>query len=535
MTRGKTFFGALGAAALLMLLAPCFISRAQGTLSGSIESSSIFDPGKGGATDGFHSNNYVKLDYRSGRFSAGLQGEWYPDPLPGFSANLKGIGLPGKYISWTESAWSLTAGDFYEQFGTGAILRSWEDRDLGLNNSIGGMRLRGDFLGGGLSVKALGGVPRSGLRYDKSLVWGGDLEVAPLTLLGVESDHGFSLGGSLVGKYEWAPESDMTLLLGAPVPASMLMYSARASYSFGGFSAQAEFIGKGGDFTAVHQASAGDLYVLRPGKALTVEAAFAARGFSASVTYRYLDNMAVRSHRTLGTVDISNTLNYLPALCQQQTYMLATLNPYETYSEGESGFRGDVYYTFKRGTALGGKYGTKLHVGGSWIDALGKVLPLRDKNNLAYRDLNVDIEKRWTSYWKITFFVSIQESSPTHGNRKATNAQNVFVVENLWKLSRGTSLRSELQYLFSHELTRDWMAGLLELGIAPHWSLSVSDMWNHGSTKVHYWNVSAAYAVNSFKVMLGYGHNREGMVCSGGVCRWQPEYEGASLRLQWSF
>ena len=79
------------------------------------------------------------------------------------------------------------------------------------------------------------------------------------------------------------------------------------------------------------------------------------------------------------------------------------------------------------------------------------------------------------------------------------------------------------------------MAGLVEVGLAPHWSFTVSDMYNHGDTKQHYWNVSAAFAHKAFKALLGYGRNREGMVCSGGVCRWQPEYKGINLRIQWSF
>ena len=96
-------------------------------------------------------------------------------------------------------------------------------------------------------------------------------------------------------------------------------------------------------------------------------------------------------------------------------------------------------------------------------------------------------------------------------------------------------MRTELQYLYSQELTRDWMAGLLELSLAPHWSVSVSDMYNHGSTGVHYWQAAVSYSLNSLNISLQGGRSREGMVCSGGVCRWQPAYSGAGLRVQWSF
>lgn len=502
---------------------------------GSLESSSVFDHDKSSPYYGFHFNNYAKFTLGYGRFSAGLQAEWYPNPLPGMDLSLKGFGVPMKYVAWDGGPVKVTVGDFYEQFGSGLILRAWEDRDLGLNNSLGGLRLSADFLDGALGVKALGGFPRSGLRYSNTAVFGGDAVLSLIRLINPESEHAVTVEGSILDRFEWRTPEDIGLLMGSPAPSNVLMYSVRMSYAWRSLLVKAEYVGKGKDFTAIHHDGNSDTYVLSGGRAATVEANYASGPFSGTVSWRYLDNMAWRAFRTTGTLGISNTLNYLPAFCQQQTYMLACLNPYETYVEGENAFRGDFYYRFRRGSALGGKYGMKLHVGGSWINALGKVLPRRDTDYLAYRDLNIDVDRTWTRNFKTTLFVSIQESSPTHGNRKATNAQNVFVLEGLNKFSRGISLRWELQYLYSQELTRDWMAALLELGIAPSWMVSVSDMYNHGSTKEHYWNVSVAYSREAFRAMLGYGRHREGMFCSGGVCRWQPEYKGVSLSLQWSF
>ena len=524
--------------AALLLLSPAANAQSDGHLSGSLESSSLYDDEEDSPYKGFHSNNYLKLDYRKGRFAAGLQGEWYPSPLPGYDPALKGWGLPVKYLSWEEDAWSVTAGDFYEQFGSGILLRSWEDRNLGLGNSLGGVRLRASLPARGLSVTLLSGAPRSAANrsgYASSLVSGGNLSLLPSRLFDWDDPLGLLFETGLVHRYEWSPEADMTLLLGEEVPSSVLLHSFRLSADPGSFHFSFEYVGKGRDFTPVRHDRASDTYELQRGRALTAEASWQGGGFSATASWRYLDNMAFRASRTLGTLVPSNTLNYLPALCQEQTYMLAGLNPYETFAEGESGFRGDLYYRFRRGSALGGKYGMTLHVGGSWIEALGKVLPRQDHSRLAYRDLNIDLERRWNRRLKTVLFVSIQENSPTHGNRKATEAQNVFVFEGQYKISDATSLRAELQYLYSEERERDWVAGLVELGIAPHWSFSLSDMYNHGSTKDHYWNLSASWSRNAFKCILGYGRSREGMVCSGGVCRWQPEYKGMFIRAQYSF
>lgn len=503
-------------AALAMLFPAA--ARSQGVLNGSLESNTIFDDESSSPWYGFHSNNYLKLDYSNGRFGAGLQGEWYPSPLPGYDLSLKGFGVPIKYVRWKGDNWSITGGDFYEQFGSGLVLRSYEDRNLGVANSLGGVKFTSAFLDDNLYVTVLSGVPRQGLGYAKSLVSGADIN---LTL------GDFSFGASVVDRTEWAQEEDMALLLGSPAPANVLMFSGRAGWSSYGFQAQAEYVERSKDFTAVHNSSTSDSYVLDGGRAFLGRVGYFDKKISATVTYRYLYNMDFASRRTLGTKVLSNTLNYLPALCKQQTYMLACLNPYETYSEGESGFAGQVSYHPLKNLSF--------TLGGSWIDGLGKVLPLRDNNHLAYRDFYASADYRWSKKLKTTLYVSIQESSPTHGNRKATNAQNVFVLDGTYKFSSDFTVRGELQYLYSQELTKDWMAALLEFGIAQDWSVSLSDMYNHGSTKEHYWSINAAYSGPGFRIMAGYGHNREGMVCSGGVCRYQPEYKGAFLKLQWFF
>lgn len=515
-----------GIALALALLVPA-AAYSQGYVHGSLESNTVYDDDASSPYHGFHSNNYLRLDADFGSWAIGLQGEWYPSPLPGYDLSLQGIGLPMKYLRFGEYSFSFTIGDFYDQFGSGLVLRSWEDRDLGIANSIGGVRLHSGFFRDRLSLTLLTGAPRQGLGYAKSNVTGADanLTLGPLTL-----------GSSLVARTERNPDEDLYTVLNAAnavtdirtsVPGTVFLYSGRASLSRGTFSADAEIVLKSQDVTAVHNASTSDSFVLEGGRAFLGDLSYYNKYVIARATYRYLYNMDMAARRTLGTKVLSNTLNYLPALCKQQTYMLASLNPYETYSEGESGFSGDIYLKRIKGFAF--------RVGGSWIDGLGKVLPLRENNHLAYRDIYINADYRWSKKLNTTLYISIQENSPTHGNRKATNAQNVFVLDGTYKYSKKYSLHTELQYLYSQELTKDWMAGLVEFGMAPNWSFTLSDMYNHGSTKQHYWNVGASYTRAGFHIMAGYGRNREGMICSGGVCRYQPEYKGAFVRARWYF
>ena len=528
----------------LALLPAALRAQERGSVTGSLESNSIYyldDAVIGTPEHPWGSNNYLKLDYASGTglFTAGLQAEWYPQALAGYPAELQGAGLTGLYAAYNGRLFEATAGSFFEQLGSGLILRTWEDRELGLNNVLTGGRVSFHTANRGLTVKLLGGLPKYGLwPTSGTAVAGGDLSLDLLPLFGAESSHSIILEGSVVDKFTSRVEDNIAFLAssaGFSVPSQVLSWSGRLQYSYGGFSLKGEYVGKGTDFYVEALPKAKEAYRLKGGNAQLVELNYAAGSFSGTITLRRLENMADRIFLTASSPSPANTLNYLPSLCMQQTYMLAGLNPYVTYADGEAGFQGDLYYTFRRGTALGGKYGMKLHVGGSWIEALPFALPDRDVHHLAYRDINIDLERTWSRKLKTIFFVSIQENSPTHGNRKATDAQNVFVLDALYRFSKTVSLRTELQYLYSEELTRDWMAGLVELSFAPHWSISASDMYNHGSTKVHYYNIGASYSWNALNISLNAGRTREGMVCSGGVCRWQPAFKGVSLRAQWSF
>ena len=461
---------------LTLLLALPLVAAAQvplwgGYLTGGLESDMALY--RGGA---FAANNYLKLDYVHGRFSAGLQMEYYPTPLSGYAPELKGFGVPGKYVAWTAETWSLTLGDFYEQFGAGLLLRSWEDRNLGWNNSIGGARATFRTANDRFTARILYGFPRRYLKYDSAQVAGADVTFRVSDALSLEG----AITDRITGD--------------GHVPGGSLS----AACDIGGFSGKAEYAISGG------------------GNAQLLSLNYAARPVSASVTLRRLSRMTDPLQ-----------MNYLPALCLEQTYMLASLNPYTTFAEGEIGGVADLYWR------IGKTW--KIHLNGSMIYALPSALKNYDHCRMAYRDFNADVERKWTSRFKTVAFVSIQENSPSHGDRKATNAQNVFVLDALYRFSDTFSLRAQAQYLYSQELTKDWMGGLLEVGLAPHWSFHVSDMYNHGDTRDHYWEAGISYTRSSFKAALSYGHQRAGYICSGGVCRWQPEYTGGMLRLNWNF
>lgn len=531
-----------------MLLLICCVrataQQKQGSLSGSFETNTIYyvNDSKTNATvpqDNYGSNNYLKLDYRYGRLSAGLQAEWFPQPLQGYSTEWKGYALASKYVMWTGKTYSVTIGDWYDQFGSGLLFRAWEDRTLGLNNSIGGARFVWQPIEA-LAVKAVWGFPRDYIHstyrgykeleslynnYTDTQIAGVDLSIGINQLLGIDSDHRFTIEGSVLERMEQSiPEYYRVELIGFDVPKNNLSYSARIGYNYQGLSVKGEYVGKQNDYFDSPITLNPEL---RSGNAQLVEANYSTGGLSASVMFRRLDNMVNKAYRSATSLE-SNTLNYLPALCQQHVYLLTTLQPYYTNTYGETGGQIDLYYMFGKGSKIGGKRGLKLHANMSTYYSLKKY-DARDKNSFLFRDVTVDVEKSWNRKLKTILYMTIQEYSPTHGEHRMTEVQNIIVADVQYKFTSTLSLRGELQYLYSKEGDGDWTAGLLELNLAPRWSLFGSDMYNQGNTKVNYYSGGVSYTYGAVRVAASYGRNRAGMVCSGGVCRWQPAYTGGNL------
>src|SRR5215813_107679 len=71
-------------------------------------------------------NGFANFIYESGNFSAGLRYESYLDPLSGFDPRYTGTGIPYRFLRYNSDNLDVTVGSFYEQFGSGLILRAYE-------------------------------------------------------------------------------------------------------------------------------------------------------------------------------------------------------------------------------------------------------------------------------------------------------------------------------------------------------------------------------------------------------------------------
>lgn len=526
------------------------------TVSGSIQSDMLVPTGKqaDGSNEDFRTNTFVDLSVMSKYLDAGARFEYLDHPLPGFESDYKGYGVPNFYLKAKLKNFEVTAGTFYEQFGSGFILRTYEERSLGIDNSLLGARIVTSPVKG-VRIKALTGQQRRYWAHNDSWVSGADLELSLDSWFKglAKSGTSLTLGGSFVNKNEDNKEDIFNGNYRLVLPRNVNAWDARVTLNTHGLNILAEYAQKDPD------PSFDNRYIYRKGNVAMLSASYSKKGFSLLAQAKRSDNFAYRSARSMN--GNSSFINHLPAFTMDQTYALAAMYPYATqYAGGEWAYQAQLGYKFKRNTFIGGKYGMMVKVNFSHVHGIDKnehtmtvqqpeptVISGRGTDGygsafwkwgggMYYQDLNVQLERRLTRDFKLSLMYMNQFYNKTvvEGEGGMIHS-NIFIADGLFNLSRKTRLRTELQYLTTGEDEGDWAFALAELSIIPHWMFTLSDQWNVGETDAHYWQTFVTYNTGAHRLQLGWGRTRAGFNCSGGVCRYVPETKGFTLSYNYNF
>ena len=506
----------------------------------------------------FGSNDYLKVDYNIGRFSAGVQVDGYLPAMYGYDfydysqRDSKLNMFLTKYVQWEDANWGVRLGDIYDQFGNGLIFRAYEDRALAFNNSLAGARAHYSY-NNMVNVKVIAGMPRLYDMRSKTAIWGADLSLSFSEMLGWY-DGLVVLEASYVGRHQdVAPE-----YLAKGVEGNVLnMASGRFNVEAKGFSFRFETVAK------LNNDIYNPMYNAAKGNATTIDLGYTKGRFSASASFRRQENMTTFiEYRPMG-IGGGNTMTYLPLLTRQHTYSLANLNPYRgssVHTGGEVGGQIDLYYSLRNPKARG-KY-WNFHINYSMfntVDHKNSMTGLDMEGRNVWIDFNFDVERQWNKQLKTTFLYSFQRWDEEINHYDAAHSHycrsHIFVGDVTYKINKKHSMRFELQYLASEDYEGDWVAATIEYNLAPKFSFYISDMWNcekmqdgaygnyfmnvntyeYQHELLHYYQVGASFTHNSLRAQLSYGRNRAGYVCSGGVCRFQPAYTGVNLALTLSF
>lgn len=529
------------------------------TVSGSIQSDVIIpQEDEAIGTDKYSewalTNTYADIMGRSNHLDAGLRFEFTKHPLPGYATDpeqgFKGYGVPHFYLKTHFDNWDLTLGTFYEQFGSGFILRTYEERSLGIDNSLLGGRLVVRPVKG-VQVKALAGKQRNYWKWNDAWVTGGDLELSVDQWFKKMQEHNtyLTLAGSWVNKYQSTKDEEINTPYGPyklNLPSNVNAFDVRANLQAGDFSVLAEYAWKTDDpsYDRLYP------YIYRKGTVAMLSTSYSRNGLSLLLQAKRSDNMTFRSDRNVK--GLSSNLNNLPAFTQEQTYALAALYPYATQPNGEWAYQAEFGYRFKRNTFLGGKYGTNLKVNFSHVHSIDRNLHTVDGYSEGtsgygsafwkwgdatyYQDLNVHIDKKFSRSFTLNLMYMNQfyNKSVVEGEGGMVHS-DIFVADAKYRFNNKVTLRGEAQYLNTDDDEGDWLFGLLELTVLPHWMITVSDMYNSGVSKLHYYQGLVTFNAGAHRLQIGYGRTRAGYNCSGGVCRMVPASKGVTLSYNYNF
>lgn len=550
--------------------------------------------------DPFRSNNYLNLKANYGRFTVGTQIEAYyqqallnynpqfvPSDFGGYNSKMNiGEVLDKIYYSnislffanYKSKTLDITAGHFYEQFGSGLLLRAWEDRPLGINTAIRGGKVTFKPIEA-ISLTALYGKQKSGFQVSEANILGVNTDLDITDFLKAET-YTLSVGFSYVMRSQEIPADVENPKFNQETGA----YAGRIGFSTGGFYMSSEYNFK--EEEPVLERTSVNYNFVKPGNAFLLNLGYSEKGLGIDATFRRMENMVFLSDRqpiVYGPEEISvnyndRVLNFTPALTKQHHSNLANIYVYQAQNKvnldpttdikkaGEIGGQIDVFYNFKKGSTLGGKYGTKVALNVSnwfnldakytFFDETGNYKPNYEAKFLGgkekyFSDYNIEITKKMSSNFRGTLMYINQYYNDQYIRGIAQEnvvKANILFAEGIYNFSGSRSITVGTEHMWADNDRGNWASLSLEYNHNLNWSVYVMDMYNYGfeegahliagdtdSFDIHFYNAGIAYRKSSSRFTIGYGRQRGGLVCAGGVCRFVPASTGLSFGISTSF
>lgn len=545
--------------------ASCFIIKAQekdrGVLSGNFQSNTqIYDKDdKIGANTEVYNKYKSSVDawlltnYAVKGFNFTLRFDMYNNsPLlnPQSVYNKSGVGF--WQVSKDIGNLNLTAGYFYDQFGSGIIFRAYEDRNIGIDFAVQGARVKYSYKNAAL--KAFAGL-------QKGNIYSGDrFSVSPQAIKGINleynfklhDDINFDLGTSFVNRT--LDQSTMNSVVAAinsqPLETRFVpmyntyAYNVYGSVMYKGLKLSGEYNNK------THEAiknQVGDLLIDESGTVAFTSISYSKANIGAKKQFSFGTNLQYKrienySFRTSPFEILNNgNISYLPSITRQNTYRLLARYNAVTQLLGEEAFQADLLITPKRGTTIGFNVSQVRSLPGNG-DGKGNAIELFHE---LYGEITHKINKKLKAKVGLQSIFYDQQRY----EQKDTTYPNVETItpflEITYKITKKTSLRIESQYLETGEDLGSFVNALVELNHAPHWSISVGDMVNtkpHRSPSstipseiIHYYSTFIGYTDGPTVCTVGYIKQVEGVNCTGGICRVEPAFSGFRITLSTSF
>ncbi len=541
---------------LYLALLPFLFS--QGFISGDIELRNdyyIKDEAIGASGTNHYSNLKSSLDswlttnYRNNDidFETGIRLDFFLNSRlhdPSSNAFTK-VGVRNLYIKKKISRLTITGGHFYDQFGSGIVFRAYEDRSLGIDNSIFGVHIEYD-LSDNLVIKAFGGLKNNrqadniigtsygfvkGINIDGYISIGEKVSILPGASF-VNRTIDESSMETIANNINNYPDFDDRF-----VPKyNNFLFGAYNTLNVGDVSWYVEGAYKTREAIKIAD---GEPYANEAGNIIYTTLTYSRKGFGITGQFKRTDHFQFRNAPDDEETVLNGGMNFLPPVNKQNSLRLPSRYSPASQEIEEIGVALDVTTKVKKGLSFNFNY-SDLH--DFTIRSTGW------KKSTLYREFYLDAE--WKKGKKISGTTGVQfvdYNQLFYEGKTAADPEYPHVLaispflEFTYKIKKKKSIKTEWQYQFSKDDYGHWLYGLVEFNFAPSWSFSVSDMWNFKpgpnalSSNQHYYSVFASYTMKQNRFFLSYVRQVAGIVCTGGVCRNEPAFNGVRAGLSASF
>lgn len=455
--------------------------------------------------------NWLNLDYSLGMFSTGLRLEVFQpnDPDPSISRGKeKYAGVDFLYfkadIGEREEGLEITGGNFYSLFGRGMVLKSYEDRAIRIDNNLLGLKVAGRYEG--FVLTGLSGTAANSSNERNDILHAVDLEYRGWKPL----KTGVTVASNL------PPSEDI---------ANTTMASLRLLPSFWDIDIYGEYSAKfnedikqnifNGSETIVGQGFYGNLNFYLGNLSLLGE-------------YKYYDNIAFTSED--GTI----FYNTPPSVRLEYTYILPNRHPSPLNQANEQGFQTVAGYTLSDETYLTAAYTqTKSLPSGSYYQRVNQInIPVSTQ----LEEFFITGQQDWNE--GLTTIAAF-----AYNEELATNTKNITpILENRFYFGEVNTIKViiEHQHVTDRTTDEEYYTDVLNIEYlrSPKFSIAlVAEVQTKepepGRTVRKFWGFAQiGYKIGGHSdISLLVGTRQAGNICIGGVCRYEPAFQGVELKL----
>jgi len=554
---------------------------AQGVFTGGLQATGNFfqrDTTIGAANTPQYDNlktggeAWLNLRYNISGYDFGLRFDLYQNSnLPNPQDAYSGQGIGYWQIRKQVDKLNITAGNYYGQIGSGIIFRAYEERALAIDNSMLGLRLNYS-INEDWNIKAFTGKQRnpfgqtgfitgtyapliSGLNVDGFRMLNETTSIAPgfgivnrvlddEIIRNISSDIALNNFDNLFFKpkhnvhafalYNTLTAGDFSVYIeGAFKTPEAIISPKRIVVDTTGNILEEYSVNEAPTISG--EQVAGNYLVTyneKPGSVLYMSASYSRKGFGVTLQAKRTQNFPLRINPN--ETSLQGIMNFLQPMARQNSKQLTTRYNAATQELSELALQADVL--FKINKQVSGEFNFS-----NINDLDGKLL---------YREAHL-IGKYKKRPWAITgglqFQQYNQEVYEVKPNVPLVNSV-VPYTELVYKIDRKKSIRTELQYRYTKQDLGQWAYALVEYSIAPRWSFTLADMLTLNPEKyykasnltisnkpVHFYTLFVSYTEKANKFSLSYVRQPDGIVCTGGVCRYEPAFSGVKLTLNSSF